>query len=107
MVLSHFDRRTSMHVSEINIYPIKSLRGIAVESAEVRERGLRFDRRWMLVDEQRQFMTQREFPVMATIGVAIDGERLIVSRDGSSIDVPFEPDGTEKMSVKVWSSSVK
>jgi len=38
-------------LSEIYIYPIKSLGGIPVNSAEVTDRGLKLDRRWMLVDE--------------------------------------------------------
>ena len=39
-----------MKVTEINIYPIKSTRRIALPQSEVLPRGLPWDRRWMLVD---------------------------------------------------------
>lgn len=48
-----------MHVSEINIYPIKSLKGISLRSAVVERRGLELDRRWVLVDADGNFLTQR------------------------------------------------
>ena len=60
-----------MILSEINIYPIKSLGGISLKESTIEQRGLRFDRRWMLVDEKNHFFTQREFPKMATLKVEI------------------------------------
>ncbi|MEP7213211.1 MAG: MOSC N-terminal beta barrel domain-containing protein [Acidobacteriota bacterium] len=96
-----------MKISEINIYPVKSLRGIAVDSAAIEDRGLKLDRRWIIVDAKRKFLTQREFPVMAAIEVAVDGEKLTASHGGSSVTVPFEPDAGDAMNVTVWTSSVK
>src|SRR6476661_8111637 len=96
-----------MKISEINIYPVKSLGSISLNSSVVEDRGLRFDRRWILVDGKRTFLTQREFPVMATIGVAIDGEQLLATCGDSSVEVPFDPDAGDAVNVKVWSSSVK
>jgi uncharacterized protein YcbX len=55
-----------MILSEINVYPVKSLGGISLKTAVVESRGLQFDRRWMLTDEKNQFLTQRDFPTMAT-----------------------------------------
>jgi Uncharacterized Fe-S protein len=71
-----------MLLSEINIYPVKSLKGISLNEAMVEDRGLRHDRRWMLVDEKNQFLTQREFPVMARITVA--NSIVTDSRSGST-----------------------
>ncbi|MGM0460778.1 MAG: MOSC N-terminal beta barrel domain-containing protein, partial [Bacteroidota bacterium] len=39
-----------MHLQDIYTYPIKSLGGIRLEEATLEERGLKYDRRWMLVD---------------------------------------------------------
>ncbi|MCH9028446.1 MAG: MOSC N-terminal beta barrel domain-containing protein, partial [Bacteroidetes bacterium] len=61
-------------LSEINIYPIKSLGGISLQSATVEERGLQYDRRWMLVDEQNMFITQRLYPKMALLKVKIKND---------------------------------
>lgn len=93
-----------MFISEINIYPIKSLAGISLKNAMVEERGLRFDRRWLLVDEKNNFLTQREYPKMATIRVEILEDGLRVSENGNEMIVPFEPNTNETTSVKIWSS---
>ena len=74
-----------MYISEINIYPIKSLAGISLESSKIERRGLEFDRRWLLVDEKNKFLTQREFPKMATVKPAILKDGLQVSSDGNSL----------------------
>ncbi len=93
-----------MFISEIIIYPIKSLGGISLKSSVVEERGLQFDRRWMLVDETNKFLTQREFPKMATIRVEIAKDDLRVSQNSSEKVIPFAPETNETASVKVWSS---
>ena len=96
-----------MHISEINIYPIKSLKGIRLESSKVEERGLQFDRRWMLTDKAGMFFTQREFPQMATLSVWIeeDGSGLGVAADRfGDVFVPFEPDTGNKQQVTIWQS---
>ena len=63
-------------LSEINIYPIKSLAGISLQTSEVEDRGLKYDRRWVLVDETNKFFTQRDFPEMALIKVTINNDGL-------------------------------
>nr|MBA3770539.1 MOSC domain-containing protein [Blastocatellia bacterium] len=94
-----------MQISDINIYPIKSLGGISVDSAVVQERGLRHDRRWMLTDREGIFMTQREFPRMALVEVEIDGYWLYASADAfGTVEIPFEPDRGERQRVTIWNS---
>lgn len=93
-----------MNLSEINVYPIKSLGGISLKSSMVENRGLQYDRRWMLVDESNKFLTQREFPKMATVSVEITKNGLGVSSDGNSVEIPFETNANETASVKIWSS---
>lgn len=91
-------------ISEVYIYPIKSLGGVSVDSAIVEERGLQYDRRWMLVDEQGRFLTQREHPQMALINVSITQEGLFVShkKNNSSIDIPFKPQTNDLLKVIIW-----
>ena len=96
-----------MHLSEINIYPIKSLKGISLTEAKIEARGLSFDRRWMLVDEHNKFITQREFPKMATLKVEIHSDHLRVLNGRDKVDVPFEAYGDAKARVTVWGSTVK
>jgi uncharacterized protein YcbX len=60
-----------MTISELYIYPIKSLGGISLTEAVVEARGLRYDRRFMLVEPNGDFMTQRTNHQMALLDVAI------------------------------------
>lgn len=94
-----------MILSEINIYPIKSLRGITLKESKIERRGLQFDRRWMLVDENNKFFTQREFPKMATLSIDVLSDGLQVSEnENNKILIPFETHSKETVRVKVWSN---
>ncbi len=94
-------------LSEIFIYPIKSLGGISLSESEVEDRGLKFDRRMMLVDEQGTFMTQRDFPQMALLKTKIQNEQLIVyqSPKNQSITLPLAEkhfNNDKKIKVMIW-----
>lgn len=94
-----------MKITEINIYPVKSLKGIVLNEALVERRGLQYDRRWMLTDRENVFFTQREFPKMATISMKPNGEGWIFSADGAEdLRVAPRPESREAQTVTVWSS---
>ncbi|MEO8403508.1 MAG: MOSC N-terminal beta barrel domain-containing protein [Chitinophagaceae bacterium] len=81
-----------LQISELFIYPVKSLGGIRVSSAQLTDRGFQYDRRWMLVDENNRFLTQREYPQMALLQPHIHNEGLkIVHKNdpAESIIIPF------------------
>lgn len=67
-----------LKISGLFVYPIKSLGGISLSKAQVTSRGLEHDRRWMLVDEQNRFLSQREIPEMALLYVEITTNGLLV-----------------------------
>ncbi len=86
------------------VYPIKSCRGISVDQWDVDEFGLRYDRRFMLVDQAGEFMTQRDHPRLALVGPAITGKGLQVNAPGMpSLELPLEPKPTVMTQVTVWS----
>ncbi len=91
-----------MILTGLNIYPIKSLKGIALEEAKIERRGLQYDRRWMLVDMSNKFFTQREFPKMATIKIDIETTGLKVTSDGKDLLVPFAAKPSATAEVQVW-----
>ncbi|MFC6997843.1 MOSC domain-containing protein [Rufibacter roseus] len=96
---------STLVLSEIYIYPIKSLGGISLTSAEVEERGLKYDRRWMLIDDSGLFMTQRKLPEMALLQVALDEQGLVVThktKDLPPLKVPYETASTRSTLVTVW-----
>jgi uncharacterized protein YcbX len=61
-------------ISELFIYPVKSLQGISLKTSDVTTRGLKWDRRWMLVDSNYKFLTQRNITELAKFKVEIDDE---------------------------------
>jgi len=99
---------SGIYLSGLYVYPIKSTGGVALEASEVDERGLRLDRRWMLVDEAGQFMSQRRFPRMALIRVRIEPDRLVVDApDMPSLEVPLQPRDAGLRLARVWDDLVE
>lgn len=97
-----------MYISQVNIYLIKSLKGVSLSESVVEKRGLRYDRRWMLTDKDGMFFTQREVPKMATLEVAVDYSGLTVTADGfPAMRIPAEPDRGDRQTVTVWQSTVR
>lgn len=97
-------------ITEINIYPIKSLGGISLHSAQVEDRGLQYDRRWVLADSNNVFRTQRENEQMALIDVAIECDGLKVShrkKDIAPLKVPFEPQTEDNHMITIWDDVVR
>jgi uncharacterized protein YcbX len=99
-------------LSEIHIYPIKSLGGIRLEKAVVQGKGLQFDRRWMLVDKAGVFLTQRTHPEMALFKPEIQGELISITfRKGQKTDPsisfnPRTPPSGKWMAAKIWDDEV-
>lgn len=73
-------------ITSLFIYPIKSLAGISLNDSFVESRGLKFDRRWMLVNQHNQFITQREHPRMAMLQPEITESSIIVRHRKQNID---------------------
>lgn len=96
-----------LQVSALYVYPIKSLGGMAVDSAAITDRGFRFDRRWMLVDAAYRFMSQREFPSMALLQATVAGDQLQVSHKvtGEQVHIPLLSSITENVMVTVWNDT--
>jgi len=91
-----------IQVSELFIYPVKSLAGIAATQIELTPFGFKNDRRWMIVDANGQFMTQREHFNMATIKTAIKEQHLVLSHANDSIVVPIADKNSKQIEVTVW-----
>ncbi len=92
-------------LSSIYVYPVKGLRGIGLAEARCTERGLENDRRWMVVDTQGEFLSQRQHPRMATVWTDIGPGVLNLSApDRDAVDIPIEPDAPGTLRVRVWRS---
>ncbi len=98
-------------LTDIYIYPIKSLAGIPVSEAIVEIQGLQYDRRWMLVDETGICITQRVFPEMALLQVTLQPDGLLINHKQQPTQQLFVPFNSENytnipVTVTIWDDTV-
>lgn len=93
-----------MKIEGLNIHPLKSGRAIPVESASVRLDGLVGDRRFMIVEPDGRFITQRELQALARVEATAVGESLHLEMEGRQLFASFEPE--DRLDVTVWDSPV-
>jgi uncharacterized protein len=98
------DQQTvNLRLTGLNVYPIKSARGIPLDRSDVDELGLRYDRRWMVVDQTGEFITQRNYPRLALVTPRIGDGALRIDAPGmTSLELPLDPDETVFTRVSVW-----
>ncbi|WP_281636347.1 MOSC domain-containing protein [Flavobacterium marginilacus] len=100
-----------LELSEIWVYPVKSLGGIQQQESNVTDRGLELDRRWLLVDADGRFLSQREYPELALFKPEIAGDSLRITQRvlSESIDVQLRPvfSKEEKIEVTVWEDTIE
>jgi uncharacterized protein YcbX len=94
-----------MRVSDLFIYPLKSARGIALQSTEIDAFGLPGDRRAMLINPDGSFITQREMPDLARLDVQQEASGFRLGMNGEELFVPL-PDGIRRVDVSIWKSIV-
>lgn len=90
-------------LTDIFVYPVKSLAGIKVSSWQVNEKGLLHDRKWMLIDSNNQFLSQRHVPKMVLIKTQLTDTELILSTSSSgSISLPLNPQNGSEIISTIW-----
>ena len=90
-------------LSAITLYPVKSLAGISVSSWPVTQTGFQYDRKWMLIDNAGQFLSQRQLPQMALIKTALTDRHLILSASGmENLSLPLKPGGGDLINSTIW-----
>ncbi len=96
-------------IASIHVYPVKSLGGFAVPQVLLTDRGLEHDRRWMLIDPDGRFISQRECPTMACLHCAPqeNGFRVADIRNGNKMDLPWSLREGEQVQAKVWNDGVE
>jgi len=88
-------------ITQLYIYPVKSLGGIALKESRVEARGLQHDRRWMLCDENNQFITQRKFAQLALFRLNRIDSGFQIEFQGNYIQIPYSING-DRIQVKIW-----
>jgi uncharacterized protein YcbX len=91
-----------LRVSALYQYPVKSCRGITLDSARLTLYGLERDRNWMVVDRKGRFLTQRRFPTMALIAAEPRGQDLVLSAPGMTDLMVKTAERQATMGIRIW-----
>ena len=92
-----------IQVTDIYIYPVKSLKGIPLKEAETGSRGFKYVREWMITDSYYQGLTQREIEAIATITVSIAKDFLLLqSTKGNELKIDLNVKREKSVQVSVW-----
>lgn len=91
-----------VQVTGLNIYPVKSCRGIALTQARLTETGFEHDREWLVITPEGRFLTQRERPQLAQIETALTQDQLVLRKPkGADLTLPLNMTGRE-LEVTIW-----
>lgn len=96
-----------MNISALNIYPLKSARGVSLNSMQLNSMGPECDRRWMVVDQNNVFVTQRKVPKMCLINVALTTDGILLSSEGLAPCLVNTPDSGQLLTSMVWGTEVQ
>ncbi|CAD6901179.1 unnamed protein product [Tilletia controversa] len=75
-------------IESLHVHPIKSCKGVSVQEWEYTETGLKYDRAFLVIDDQNRFCTARELPAMVTITPKVD-----LANNRLDIAIPLEHKG--------------
>ncbi|WP_455272170.1 MOSC domain-containing protein [Rhizobium herbae] len=93
-----------MKVTGLNIHPLKSGRAIAQTSVLIQHDGLAGDRRFMVVDPDGKFITQRELQVLAQVEATHVTGGVHLKMGTRTATISFDP--ARRLDVRVWDSNV-
>ena len=93
-------------IARLFVYPVKSCAAVEVRASPLTETGLDLDRAWMVVDEQGEFVTQRELPRMALVRPQLKSNEVVLRAPGM-LALHLSVDTVEEaMRVRVWDDEV-
>jgi uncharacterized protein len=94
-------------LQSIHVYPVKGAAGTALDAADLDPTGLRHDRRWMVIDPDGRFVSQRQVARLCLVRPRFEDGALVLSAPGMiDIAVPVQPESGTRRDVRVWSDDV-
>ena len=95
----------SVTVQELNVYPVKSARGIPKARVRLAATGFEWDRHWMVVRPDGTFLTQRSHPSLTRIATELTDAGLALTADGfEPLLLPLVAQGPGRP-VRIWKDS--
>lgn len=81
--------------------------GIKVAKALALKAGFEHDRRWMLIDSENKFVTQRQFPQLALFKTNISDSQLTISYENQDFAIGLDESRSEVLKTQVWDDEAK
>jgi len=94
-------------VSGLYIYPVKSLAGIAMPEVQLCPTGFVNDRRWMLIDENDRFISQREHHALCLFVPSYTTQGFTIRYESDELVLPFAVPQGERVQVVIWDDTVE
>lgn len=94
-------------VSSLHIYPIKSTKGIRLPHAAVEEKGLAFDRRFVVCDNFGQFITARTEPRLCLVQTTLTEQGIVLSAPAmSELTLNYVEFSDKYQNITVWGDEI-
>lgn len=98
--------KQNIKITNLYIYPVKSLKGISINESILTPKGLKYDRNWMIVDQDNNFVTQRQIPEMSLISISINFKQLVFEKENfSKITINLDSDKNNLIKTEVWGNN--
>lgn len=95
-------------VRHLNVYPVKSCRGIPLGSATLDRWGIQHDRNWMVVDASGLFVSQRTQPRLALVEPTVNQELLTLRAPGMPpLALPVTGRAGPEQAVTIWTHACR
>ena len=92
-----------IRVSGLYLHPVKGCAGLRVEEAEVTARGFANNRRFMIVDADGTFVTQRERPELVRVRTALEPDAVHLTAPGlPKLRLPLRHEAGRRRDILVW-----
>ena len=96
----------SARIERLFVYPVKSCAGVELKEAQLTDTGFDLDRAWMVVDENNEFVSQRELPRMALVRPTITLSAVVLRAPGM-LALHLQIDTVEEaVRVRLWDDEV-
>ena len=90
-------------LSQVNVYPVKSVGGISLSTAWVEKQGLMFDRRFMLALADGSMVTARKYPQMVKVQSTLTFDGLIFTASGHApLRIRYAEFKLQQAPAQVW-----
>ena len=98
---------TTVTISDLYIYPIKSTKGINLPHTNVDELGLAFDRRFVVSDDSGQFITARTEPSLCLVTTTLTATGIALSAPNMpTLIFSYQEFNDQYQNVNVWDDEI-